>query len=140
MFVNQIKQQSIMKKKVLIFVSILCLAGFGIYQYAYKPQRNIGLEKPEFDISVPNLESEFVKSDSLANQKFLDKTISIYGKITNIDLKTNSIVIDDKVYVTFIEKNLNSLSINNNIKVKGRFIGYDDLVGEFRFDQAVLVN
>lgn len=129
-----------MKKKVLIFVSILCLAGFGMYQYAYKPQRNIGLEKSDFDISVANLESEFAKSDSLANKKFLDKTISIYGKITNIDLKTNSIVLDDKVYVTFIEKNLSSLNIDKAIKIKGRFIGYDDLVGEFRFDQAVLVN
>ena len=141
MFVKQIKQQSIMKKKVLIFVGILCLAGFGIYQYAYKPQRNIGLEKPDFDISVPNLELEFVKSDSLANLKFLDKTISIYGKITNIDLKTNSIVLDDKVYVTFIaKKNQTQQSIGTAIKIKGRFIGYDDLVGEFRFDQAVLVN
>ena len=138
MFVKQIKQQSIMKKKVLIFVGILCLAGFGIYQYAYKPQRNIGLEKPDFDISVPNLELEFVKSDSLANLKFLDKTISIYGKITNIDLSNKIITVDKKLLARFTNSIPNTLQLQNSIALKGRVVGFDDLLEEIQMDQCTI--
>ncbi len=125
-----------MKKKISIAVVVLALGAFGIYKYAYKSQRNISTEKAEIETNAKSLESEFLMNDSLANVKYLDKTINIYGKITNIDLKTKSIVLDEKVYITFLENISPTLKLQNNVKVKGRFIGFDDLLSEFRIDQA----
>jgi preprotein translocase subunit YajC len=131
-------KNKIMKNKIIITVVILVLGAFGLYQYAYKSQRDISTEKAEMETNVKNLESEFAMNDSLANIKYLDKTINIYGKITNIDLKTKSIVLDEKVYITFLNNVSSTLKLQNNVKVKGRFIGFDDLLSEFRIDQATI--
>ncbi|MEO0058790.1 MAG: hypothetical protein RLZZ312_437 [Bacteroidota bacterium] len=129
-----------MKKKILIAVVAAVLIGIAIFAYAYKPQRNIASEKATFETTVANITSEFTANDSLANLKFLDKTIIIYGKITNIDLQSNSIMLDNKIYITFTEKIATKLIENQSLKIKGRFIGYDDLISEFRMDQATLAD
>ena len=74
-----------MKKKILIFIAILAIISFGIYKYAYKPQRNIAAEKSDFEISASALATEFFTNESVANSKYLDKTVTIYGKITNME-------------------------------------------------------
>lgn len=125
-----------MKKKILIALAAAVLIGIAIFAYAYKPQRNIASEKATFETTVANITSEFTANDSLANLKFLDKTITIYGKITNVDLQSNSIMLDEKMYITFIEKIATKFDVNQSLKIKGRFIGYDDLINEFRMDQA----
>lgn len=128
-----------MKKKILIYCGILILIGFGIYKYAYQPQRNIATEKAIFKISASELTTEFSTNDSLANLKYLDKTISIYGKITSIDLKNNAIVIDNKIYVTFTEKLDQNLKTEGQINAKARYIGFDDLLEEHRMDQGTII-
>lgn len=128
-----------MKKKIIITLTFIILIVIIVYFYAFKAQRNIGSEKAIFELSVIALETEFETNDSLANNKFLDKTIIIYGKITDIDLKTNGIVIDEKVYITVSDQKLDQITSNQDIKIKGRFIGYDDLLEEYRLDQGSIV-
>ena len=129
-----------MKKKLLIFTAIFAIIGFGIYKYAFKPQRNIATEKATFEISADQFVSEFSADDSKANVKYLDKTIFIYGKITNIDLKNNSIIVNDKIYVTFTEKINQNLKSESTVKLKARYVGFDDLLEEYRMDQGTIIN
>jgi hypothetical protein len=129
-----------MKKKILIFTVVAIVTAFGIYKYAYKPQRDITSEKARVVTTSQSLLNDFVTNDSLANIKFLDKTIEIYGKITTLDLQTKSIIIDQKIYVTFLENIPSTISLNSNTTIKGRFIGFDDLAEEFRIDQASFKN
>lgn len=128
-----------MKKKILIYLGIISVIGFGIYKYAFKPQRNIATENAIFKISANQLTTEFSANDSIANLKYLDKTISIYGKITSMDLKNNAIVIDNKIYVTFTEKLDQNLKTESQIKAKARYIGFDDLLEEHRMDQGTRI-
>ena len=128
-----------MKKKILILIGIFAIIGFGVYKYAYKPQRNIATEKPEFNLSTTELATEFETNDSLANTKYLNKTISIYGKITNIDLKTNAILVDEKIYITITNAIDQNLKVSSRIKVQARYIGFDDLLEEFRMDQGTIL-
>lgn len=128
-----------MKKKILIFAALAAITAFFAYHYAYKSQRDISSETAIFELSVKDIQTAFSTNDSLANKKYLDKTITIYGKITNLDSKTNSIVLDDKVYVTFLPANQANLALNQEVKIKGRFIGFDDLIEEFRIDQGTVV-
>ena len=107
--------------------------------YAYKSHRDIATETADFSITVPSLQKEFVANDSLATQKYQDKTIQISGKLTNIDTKNKAIVVDEKVYANFLKALPGNLSVGELIKIKGRFLGYDDLVEEFKIDQTVIV-
>ena len=110
-----------------------------VYLYAYKDHRNIATETADFSITVSDLQKEFVANDSLAYKKYKEKTIQISGKLTNVEYDNKAILIDGKLYATFLKNIPKGLKVNNQIKIKGRFLGYDDLVEEFKIDQTVIV-
>ena len=128
-----------MKKTVLIIFCVIVCVVLGVYFYTYKNHRDIATEQADYSLSLVELQKEFQNNDSLFNAKYADKTIEIYGKITNVDLNNHSIMIDEKIEVNFkdsIEKNIKAIQAT---KIKGRFVGYDDLLEEFKIDQAILV-
>ncbi|MDR6967033.1 uncharacterized protein YxeA [Flavobacterium arsenatis] len=125
-----------MKKKLLIIIVILILASIGLYFYAYKGHRDIATENAAFDLTVSGLSKEFSENDSLANSKYADKTIQIYGKVTDVDFPSHSIIIDEKLSVVFTDSVLPKINLQDAITIKGRFVGYDDLLEEFKIDQA----
>lgn len=129
-----------MKKKILILFTLLIVSLFVGYNYIYKSHRNIAVEKAEYIVSVNGLVDDFNQNDSLSNVKYLDKTIDLKGRITNIDLSSNSIMIDDKMNVIFTDSIPKNISENQTINVKGRFIGYDDILKEFKMDQVSIIN
>lgn len=123
--------------KKIILIVLLAIAS-GLYFYMYKNHRDIASEEASFSIAVKDLESEFIQNDSLANKKYLDKTIEVYGKITSMDAKTKIIVLDDKMEGTSQQSISQGLTVGKQVKMKGRFIGYDDLLGEFKMDQVTI--
>lgn len=127
-----------MKKIILIVLVVLLAIASGLYFYMYKNHRDIASEEASFSIAVKDLESEFIQNDSLANKKYLDKTIEVYGKITSMDAKTKIIVLDDKMEGTSQQSISQGLTVEKQVKMKGRFIGYDDLLGEFKMDQVTI--
>ncbi|WP_309642154.1 OB-fold protein [Flavobacterium sp.] len=127
-----------MKKIALIVVVILIIAATGLYFYMYQDHRDIANEDASFSLTVKSLETEFSQNDSLANKKYLDKTIEVYGKISSLDLPINAIVLDEKMFGTFQQSVPEGLTAGKQVKMKGRFIGYDDLLGEFKMDQVTV--
>ena len=127
-----------MKKFILIVLVVLLAIASGLYFYMYKNHRDIASEEASFSIAVKDLESEFIQNDSLANKKYLDKTIEVYGKITSMDATTKIIVLDDKMEGTSQQSISQGLTVGKQVKMKGRFIGYDDLLGEFKMDQVTI--
>ena len=126
-----------MKKKLLIFLVFFITVAFLLYNYIYKSHRDISSEKESFAISVSNLKIDYSENDSLANNKYLDKVIVIYGKVTDVDLSSKSIVVDESLSAT-IKNQLPSLKNGDSIRLKGRFIGYDDLLEEFKMDECAI--
>lgn len=102
-----------MRKKILIaLVCILVLAFVG-YKYIYKSHRDISAEPVSYSVSVDDIYINFQANEQSANAKYLDKTIEIYGKITN-------------------------LALQNVVALKGRLTGFDDLLGEIQMDQCTI--
>jgi len=128
-----------LKKKLLLSILLIAALATALYFYLYKEHRNIATETADFSITVSNLQNEFTANDSLAYRKYQDKTIQITGKLTSIDAQNKAIVIDDKLFATFLEVMPNNLSEGKQVKIKGRFLGYDDLVEEFKMDQTAVV-
>ena len=129
-----------MKRKVIIFFFLLALAVISTYLYTYKSHRNIATEKECYTIAAKDLFSAFQVNEIRANAKYLDKTIKVTGNLTTIDIKTKSIVINDKLFATFKNKMPEAFQLNSDIKIKGRFIGYDSLAEELKMDQCVIEN
>lgn len=126
-----------MKKIVLTLLVVLAVL-FVLYKYLYKSHRDIANEEVLFTTTASVILDEFKKDEVAANSKYLDKTIIIYGKITALDLKEQSVTIDAILFGKLSDTE-SSLKINDSIRCKGRFIGYDELLEEIKMDQITLI-
>jgi uncharacterized protein YxeA len=128
------------KNKIILIVVIFVIAAFGLYLYIYKDHRNIASEKESYLVTASSIYDEFKKDETKANRKYLDKTIEVEGEISSLDVVSNVIVLDDKLVAVLKDKipaNIKTLTV---VKIKGRFIGYDDLLEELKMDQCNLVD
>lgn len=112
---------------VLVFSTIT-------YKYLYHSHKDIKGSKPDYTLTTNSLLSSFVKDENKSNLKYLDKIISLKGKVTSIDKPNNYAVLDEKSIVSFSEKH--QIKLGDIILVKGRFIGYDSLLEELKLDQC----
>lgn len=121
-------------RKIVIGFVVLILGLLLVYKYLYHDHRNIATEKAAFSVSVNQILKEFVADETKANSKYLDKSITVKGKITNIDNANNSIVLDEKVFVMLT--NTTNVKLQADVVVQGRLIGFDSLLEEIKLDQA----
>ncbi len=121
-------------KKIIIGIVVLFAILLVSYKYLYHAHRDISNEKPIFSVTATQILQDFLLDEPKANLKYLDKSITVTGKITNIDSKNNTLVIDEKVFV-LMKKN-SDVKQNEVITIQGRVIGYDSLLEEIKIDQA----
>jgi autonomous glycyl radical cofactor GrcA len=128
------------KYKIVVALLIFLVASIGGYLYVYQGHRDISNEKESFSVNVDTLYTEFMSDEFQANEKYLDKTISVSGRITKIDYKNKSIVINEKLFALFDNDLPASIKPQLEVEVKGRLLGYDSLLEEIKLDQCVIVN
>lgn len=121
-------------KKIVIGLVVLFAILLVSYKYLYHAHRDIANEEAVFSVTVKQVSNDFLQDEAKANLKYLDKSIQIKGKVTNIDIANKTIVLDEKVFVLL--KDANVVKLNETIFVKGRVIGYDSLLEEIKIDQA----
>ena len=107
------------------------------YKYMYHEHRNISSEDEIFNGTAIVLKQYFYNNSSESDNKYLNKTVVVYGEVSEVE--GNTITINDDVYCVF-DKNVNELIISKHIKIKGRCIGYDELLEIVKIDQSVLLN
>lgn len=128
-----------MNKKTLVAIFIFLAAVVSIYYYLYQGHRNIDSEEAAYALETNELQKEFTANDSLALIKFQDQTIALTGKISLIDIQSKALVIDNKVFATFTDSLPKGLNTTKIFTIKGRFLGYDELLDEFKMDQSSIV-
>lgn len=128
-----------MKKKIRYGILIVLVATIAMYLYTYKEHRDISSEKATYTVSTPELEKEFATNDSLALAKYQDQTIELEAKITAVDIENKAIILDSKVFATFNDSLPKNIISGKKINIKGRFLGYDELLEEFKMDQCSII-
>lgn len=124
-------------KKIIISVLLIIILGVvGAYFYLYQGHRNIKDESSFAQVTSKNLVNEFTTSTEQANAKYLNKTIEVSGKVT--DVTDSTLTLDGAVFCALQSKAESSL-INQNIFIKGRCIGFDELFGEVKLDQSTIL-
>ena len=129
-----------MRKKILITISLFLIIGISVYLYSYKGHRDIESETADYVVTVHGLEKEFTSNDSLAYLKYQDKTIELTAQVTTIDTASNGIVMGEKIFATFKDRLPKDITSGKMLKIKGRFLGYDELLQEFKIDQSSVVH
>ena len=130
------KIQIIKKYLPLIFIVLLII----VYAVWNKPHKNYSNTKPNITIHSSNFINEFKTNSTLATEKYLNQIILVNGNVT--DRLTKSVVLNNGIVCTFDSLSLKALGpiqINNEISIKGRFVGFDDLFEEIRLDHCFIM-
>ncbi|MFH4967373.1 hypothetical protein V8G61_04125 [Gaetbulibacter sp. M240] len=125
------------KNKLLILIVIILLCFVG-YKYVYQDHRNIETEKAAFILSTKELFTDFSVDEGKAERKYLNQTILVTGKVISSD--EISISLDGNVFCQFSDSLELQPEPGKTIKIKGRFIGYDDLLEEIKLDQSNIID
>ncbi|MBC7847505.1 MAG: hypothetical protein H7Y10_13560 [Flavobacterium sp.] len=129
-----------MNKKILYGIIIVGIISFFGYRYMYQDHRDISTETATYVSSVPELEKEFVANDSLASIKYQDQTIEFSAKVTAVDAENKAIILDNKLFATFNDSLPKQIILGKTLRIKGRFLGYDELLEEFKMDQSSIIH
>lgn len=127
------------KKRILIAIVIIACLVYLINDYVFNTKhRDIVTEKATVYISAKRLFAEFLKDESLATTNYLDKVIEIKGEVTSVD--DDAITLNKQIQVDFIKGKMPKLTVENSLNIKGRCVGYDELLEVVKIDQATIIN
>lgn len=128
-------------KTILIIVGVLILggviAGPKIKDYMVNNigKRDLQSEEAAFTLKAKDFITEFTVKETDANKKYLEKPVVISGVITSINDK--EVLLDEVVVCGFTTADT-SLKVGQTVAVKGRVVGFDDLMGSVNMDQCSL--
>ena len=124
---------SMKKKIVFLIVTLVLVAGaYSVYMYLYKDHRDIASETAVKILTAVEMQESFQNNTS---GELLNKTVEVRGTITLIE--DTAVTLDDKVYCSF-ENGIEGIEVGDEVRVKGRCIGYDDLFEIVKLDQSTL--
>lgn len=120
-------------KLILVLIAIGIAISFIAYKYAMRAPEKIESKLISFDGTA----SDFMKKVQENAKNWQDKVVILKGNITSKDNK--GITLENQIYCQFREDvNFSMLKKNTQIILKGRVIGYDDLLEELKLDQCII--
>lgn len=100
-------------------------------------ERDLNDEKPLFEVTSKKIIEEFTTNIDSANLKYIDKAIAVSGIVTAV--KNHEVIVDNTLICNL--KNINNdIKVDQNIIMKGRVVGYDDLLSELKLDKCSVNN
>jgi hypothetical protein len=128
-----------MSKKVKIIgilLLVVLLFAISINYVFHGGARDLATEQTEFNVSSKDIILEFASNINTATNKYSDKAISISGKVTAV---SDSVVTIDHTIICNFKSPDTSIKNEQLISVKGRLVGFDDLMGELKLDQCSII-
>lgn len=127
------------KKSLLVIVFIIAILLVGVVGYNYVMHggaRDLTSEETSFTLSSKDISHEFSTNIDASNKKYLEKAVAITGKITEIN--GAEIIVDNSIIcnLTTLDPTLKK---DQEVIVKGRVVGYDDLMQEVKLDQCLII-
>lgn len=125
--------RNIKKLLVAILVIVLVAAGFGFYSYNKKPA-DIRTTSANYQLTAAALLEEFNKDETVANQKYVDKVLSVQGRVSEVKLDADgqaTVILDcgdpmAAITCSFYENeagSLKNINVGTEITIKGKCTG-----------------
>lgn len=125
-----------LKKTVLSILGVVVILGIIGYVYVYQDHRDISTTATFQSFNSEELLTVFTYNSDINDKKILDQVVEVTGVVT--DTLDNTLVLDDHIFVA-LEKNNVVVVLSQKIIIKGRCLGYDDLLEEIKLDQASII-
>lgn len=126
-------------KKYIYLLTVMLVAGSLLsYLYLYKENPVVGTEKACYTTSAKKLFEAYTANETMANKKYLDKTILVSGKVSSWDKDSHTLVLDEVLVATLNDSLSEPIQLYDQIKVKGSLVGFDSLLSELKLDQCVI--
>jgi hypothetical protein len=122
-------------RKIFFLLIVLAIIGGVVYKYAYKEHRDIAAEGIVFKFKSNELITELV-ADNNAVIKYLDKVISVSGIVT--DANENNLTLSNDIFCIF-DSITKVITVGDSLIVKGRCLGFDELLMEVKLDQCQII-
>lgn len=128
------------KKQVIILIGILVIGAASIvYNFTFNSKhRDIANEEATSTVSAQKLFTDFQNNEALATTKYLDQVIEIKGEITAIE--EGELVLSNQIQVRFNGAVMPKVANEGSLTIKGRCVGYDELLEMVKIDQASIIN
>ncbi|MCF6213615.1 MAG: OB-fold putative lipoprotein [Flavobacteriaceae bacterium] len=128
-----------MKKKIrIVILIIVIIAGYSAYKYVFKGPRDVSAETAAYVTTANLLKSDFASNQTVANAKYLGKTIIISGKVT--EKTKESITLNNGVVCVLSSTANNNIKLNTDVKIKGKVDGFDDLFEQVKLTESSVLN
>lgn len=128
-----------MNRNIKISFALFALVGFLSWVYFYtfhSKHRTISEEQVTAEFQAPELLYAFTRDDSdIAS--YADQVILVTGKVSSADKTT--IVLNGMVQVNLLPAIQPPVQKGRTLTLKGRCVGYDDLLEVVKIDQATLI-
>lgn len=127
------------KLKIAIVLLVLVVGGYFIlpivkdYMVNNLGKRDVKSEAAAFTLKTKDIIAEFTANADAANKKYLEKPVAITGVVSSV--KDKEVIVDGTVNCGFTTAD-GSVKNGQSITIKGRVVGYDDLLGELKLDQC----
>ena len=122
---------------LIIFVVLIAIVGSAYYYINNAGKRDLSEEKAEFTVSSSQIMAEFTNNSDASTKKYLNKAIIVTGVVT--DATAGEVVLDSNIICKLHDKEFLQAK-GKKINVKGRFIGFDDLMSEIKMDGCFINN
>jgi hypothetical protein len=122
------------RKTKIIGASILLFAliGFASVYYVFNGgARNLATEATEFTVTSTTILAEFTQNPQ--NKKYLDKAVAISGTVTAVS--PTEVTLDGSI-ICALSAPEPTIKMDQKVTIKGRVVGFDDLLGELKLDQS----
>jgi len=127
------------KKKILLVLSIIIIIiGYFGYKYVFKGPRDVSSESAEYTVTAKKLKIEFTSNQKKADAKYNGKAIIVSGKVSEKSKK--SITLNTGVICVLSASTNNNVSLNMEVKIKGKVDGYDDLFEQVKLTECTILN
>lgn len=123
-------------KKLAIVIGLIIVLLVGSYFYVYQDHRDVATTSTSISLTTQELTGILTDNDTNNDQSVLDQVIEVTGIVTNVN--DTSIILDHVAFIELVKPI--SVTIGSEQKIKGRCLGYDDLLGEIKIDQAIINN
>lgn len=120
-------------KVLLVVLALLVSAAFAGYKIIYKPHPKTTSQKALFTGAVAQFKHEAATNP----ERWQNAIVQLTGTITEVD--DLGLMLDNTTFCQMSDSlATQGLSPKTNITLKGRFIGYDDLLEEVKLDKCII--
>tara|TARA_R110002072_G_scaffold261823_4_gene420587 strand:+ start:519 stop:908 length:390 start_codon:yes stop_codon:yes gene_type:complete len=123
-------------KKILKIGGVLAvLAGIYVLYLLNKPHRDMVSEDASLEISADQLVTEYSQDEDKANASYIDKVIAVKGMVSESDAEHIKLKSGVSISGDFSST---KLEVGQEVRVKGRITGYDELFEEVSLDNGIV--